>query len=71
MGTASARPRAILLRIRSMTVAATVVIAVVLVEGLLLVEDAAFLGALAIKELVVDGPLFPRHLLLGPLEAEN
>lgn len=48
-----------------------VVIAVVFVERLLFVEDAAFFGAPAIEELVVDGAFLPCHLLLGPREAKN
>lgn len=50
---------------------AAVVVAVVLVEGLLLVEDAALLGALPIEELVVHRPLLPRYFLLAPTELEN
>ena len=43
-----------------------VFVAVVLVERLLLVEDAAFLGALPLQEFVVDGPFLPCDLLLRP-----
>lgn len=38
--------------------------ATVFIEGLLLVEDAALLGALLLHELVVDGAFLPGHLLL-------
>ncbi|KAG6530188.1 hypothetical protein ZIOFF_012410 [Zingiber officinale] len=48
-----------------------VLVAVVLVEGLLLVEDAALLGALPVEELVIDCALLPCDLLLGPPEAED
>ena len=51
--------------------AAVVIVAVVLVEGLLLVEDAALLGALPVEELIVHRSLLPRYLLLGPPELEN
>lgn len=46
-------------------------VAVIFVKGLLLVEDAAFLGALAVEKFVVNGALLPRDLLLGAGEAEN
>ena len=46
--------------------AGALVVAAVLVEGDLLVEDAALLGALAAEALVVHRPLLPRHLLLAP-----
>lgn len=48
-----------------------VLVAVVLVEGLLLVEDAALLGALPVEELVIDCALLPGDLLLGSPEAED
>lgn len=50
----------------SVAVIVFVSVAVVLVERLLLVEDAAFLGALPLQEFVVDGPFLPCHLLLRP-----
>uniref|UniRef100_A0A0D9W394 Uncharacterized protein n=1 Tax=Leersia perrieri TaxID=77586 RepID=A0A0D9W394_9ORYZ len=46
--------------------AGLVVVAAILVERDLLVEDAALLGALAAEGLVVHRPLLPRHLLLRP-----
>lgn len=48
-----------------------VLVAVVLVEGLLLVEDAALLGALPVEELVIDSALLPGDLLLGSPEAQD
>ena len=48
-----------------------IAVAVVFVEGLLLVEDAALLGALPLHELVVHGALLPRHLLLLAFELED
>lgn len=48
-----------------------VVIAVVVVERLLFVEDATLFGAPAIEELVVDGAFLPCHPLLRPREAKN
>ena len=42
----------------------TIVVAIVLVEGLVLVEDSAVLGGLPLEELVVDGAFLPRHILL-------
>ena len=48
-----------------MVMMVVVIIAIVLVKGLLFVEDAALLGALPLEELVVDSALLPCHLLLG------
>lgn len=49
-----------------------VLIAIVLVEGLLFVKDAALLGALLLHELVVHSALLPRHLLLLlPFQTED
>ena len=47
------------------------IVAAVLVEGHLLVEDAALFGALAAEGLVVHGPLLPRHLLRPPLQPQH
>ena len=48
-----------------------VVVTVVLVEGLLFVEDAALLGAFLLEELVVDGAFLPRDLLLPAVESQG
>ena len=48
-----------------------VAVSIVVVEGLLLVEDAALLGALLLHELVVHGVFLPSHLLLLAVEAED
>ena len=48
-----------------------IVIAVVLVEGLVIVEDATFVGPLLLEELVVYGAFLPRHLLPCRLESQN
>ena len=47
------------------------IVPAVLVEGDLLVEDAALLGALAAEALVVHRPLLPRHLLAPPLQPQH
>lgn len=48
------------------------IIAVVFVEGFLLVEDATLFGALLLHELVVHRPLLPCHLLLLlPIQPQN
>ena len=54
------------LRAPAPATAGGLVVAAILIEGDLLVEDAALLGALATEALVVNRPLLPRHLLLGP-----
>lgn len=51
---------------RAPAAAVGVVVAAILVEGDVLVEDAALLGALAAEGLVVHRPLLPGHLLLRP-----
>ena len=48
-----------------------VAVSIVVIEGLLLVEDAALLGALLLHELVVHGVFLPSHLLLLAVEAED
>ena len=62
---ASISPRA------AVPAAGGLVIAAVLIEGDLLVEDAALLGALAAEALVVHRPLLPRHLLAPPLQPQH
>lgn len=48
-----------------------VFVTVIFVEGLLFMEDAALLRALLLHELVVHGALFPSHLLLLGVQAED
>lgn len=48
-----------------------VIIAIVFIEGLVLVEDAALFGALLLHKLVVHRSLLPGNLLLLPIQPQN
>lgn len=48
-----------------------IIVGVVFVEGLVLVKDAAFFGALLLEELVIDGAFLPCHLLLPAVESQS
>lgn len=56
---------------RVVVVVALFLVAVVLVEGLLFVEDTALLGALLLHELVVHSAFFPGHLFLLPVQLQR
>uniref|UniRef100_A0A0A8Y4J0 Uncharacterized protein n=1 Tax=Arundo donax TaxID=35708 RepID=A0A0A8Y4J0_ARUDO len=56
---------------RAAAAAGGLVVAAVLVEGDVLVEDAALLGALPAEALVVDRPLLPGHLLRPPGQPQH